>query len=256
MPRIGELRYSFAVPHRRVLQWQRTQQIRIEAYRDTGLAAPSSGTYTLYQPNGTVVVDAAAAVIVDGVATYTITAGTLPSSLPLGEGYWEEWSLVMPDGSTRSPRVLVALCRHALQPPAAEADVIGEYPTLDRDRPRDVASWQGFVDRAWDDILRRLTREGAWSYLAVDASAFYDVHLHCTLLRVFRFLMQKVSAERFERSYELHRNDYERSWAELKSAWDHDHDGQPDDATALQGVARSVMPAGAPVRRLWGGYRW
>jgi hypothetical protein len=256
MPRLGETRYSFSVPHRRVLQWDRTQTVRLEAHRDGSLAAPSSGTYTLYDPDGTKLVDGAAVTITDNVATCTVLQATLPTTLTLGEGYWEEWSLVMPDSTTRTPRVLAALSRFPLHPTAAEGDITGEYPTLDRDRPRDIDSWQDFIDRAWDDILRRLTREGAWSYLAVDSSGFYEAHLHCALMRVFRFLMQKVSAERFEKSYQIHKNDYERAWAELKSAWDHDHDGQPDDATALHGVARSVMPAGAPVNRSWGGYRW
>lgn len=247
MARLGERTYSFRIPYRRVLERARAQEARLPAYIDGAVATPSAGTYTLYGPDGSRVVNAQIVSFSDdGAALYTLSAGELPAALALGEGYLEEWSLVMPDGSTRTPRVLVALAKRQLFPVITDEDLTRDYPTLNAQRGTLLENWQGYIDSAWEEILRRLTREGAWSYLAVDASAFFDVHYHLTLKKIFAWFMQKNGAEKSEGSCKLHGSEYDRAWSHLATAWDHDHDGLPEDATEIEAVPHSLQPAGAP----------
>ena len=249
MPRIGERGYTFHAPYERVLERGRAQEVRQPAEYDGSTIAPSSGTYTLYDPDGDVVVTDSVTIGSDGVATYTIGASDLPSTLDLGTGYYEVWSLVMPDGSTRSPRRLVVLARKALDPPIGDGDMEHEYSGLAAMRGQALGSYQDSREQAWGQILRRLSREGAWSHLVYDASAFYDAHLALSLAKLFRSFHARTGDERWHREgrdQELH---YDRAWQALAVAWDRDEDGKPDDPDDRTGVDGPINRNAAPYHR-------
>src|SRR3990167_3168203 len=103
----AEVLYSFAVPYPNILERQRQHILKMPAYRDGALIAPTAAgsSLTLYKPGGDELVDAAAVTVTNSVAQYTLAAATLSSSIAFGDGYTEVWTLVMPDGTTRHPRL-------------------------------------------------------------------------------------------------------------------------------------------------------
>lgn len=249
MARIGERGYVFHAPYWRVLERGRAQEVRQPAEYDGSPIAPVSGTYTLTDPEGTAIVSAAAVTVgSDKVATYTVAAGSLPSTLDYGTGYTETWALLMPDGSTRSPRRIVVLARKALDPPVGDEDMEREYAGLASMRGPSIGGYQDAREQAWGQILRRLAQEGAWSWLVYDSSAFYDVHLALSLAKVFRSFHARTGDARWLEQARDQEAGYHRSWKALAVAWDRDEDGTPDDPTALSGPSGPVQRNAAVYR--------
>lgn len=249
MARIGERGYVFHAPTWRVLERGRAQEARQPAEYDGAPIAPTSGTYTLTDPSGTDIVATAAVTIgSDKVATYTIAALSLPSTLDLGTGYTETWALVMPDGSTRSPRRLVVLARKALDMPAGDDDMERENPAIGSMRGPSMSSYAEPREQAWGQILRRLTTEGAWSWLVYDSSAFYDSHLQLSLSKLYRGLYSRTGDPRWLEQARDAEAAYGRAWRSLAVAWDRDESGSPDDPEALTGPSAGVNRNAAPYR--------
>lgn len=247
MARIGERGYVFHAPFWRVLERGRGQEVRQPAEYDGKIIAPVSGTYTLFTPAGVVVVTAPFTVGSDGVATYTIDASALPATLDYGVGYYEEWAMLMQDGSTRSPRRIVVLARKALDPPVGDSALEDEYSdVLSSMKGSSIGSFQKPREQAWGEILRRLQQEGAWSWLVFDGSAFYSVHLSLSSAKLFRAFHIRTGDERWLREARDQETAYHRHWKSLAVAWDREQDGKPDNAEDLSGVSGGINRNAAP----------
>ena len=68
----------------------RTQIIECPVYSGSTLTAPASGTVTIYKGSGSKLVDAQAVTVTADIATYTLTAGVLPTTISLGD----DWLIV------------------------------------------------------------------------------------------------------------------------------------------------------------------
>ncbi len=124
--------YSARVPYPDVIERGRQQVVALEVYRDGSLVAPTEAgsSLTIYSPDGSKLVDAAAITVVAGIARYTLTALVLAATLSYGEGYLQVWSLVMPGGEVRPfPREMAVAVR-ALSPSVSVEDLEAEYPSI------------------------------------------------------------------------------------------------------------------------------
>ncbi|HEX4935116.1 MAG TPA: hypothetical protein VFV33_18155, partial [Gemmatimonadaceae bacterium] len=93
---VGTL-YSARIAYPDYLVRGRTQTVSLALYRSGALVAPtqSGSTFTLTSPAGVEIVSASAVTVSSSVATFAIGAASLPSTLTLGHGYREKWSLVL-----------------------------------------------------------------------------------------------------------------------------------------------------------------
>jgi hypothetical protein len=242
MPRIGETGYVFHAPNDRVLERGRAQEVRQPVELGGDVVAPTAGTYRLYDISGDLLLEDSATVGSDKVIAYTIGASDLPATLAFGSGYTEEWELTMPDGSTRKPRRLVIVARKALDMPVGDSDMDNEYVGLSGIRGASLSTYQAAREQAWGKILRRLTREGAWSHLAYGSAEFYDVALALSLAKLFRGLYARTGDVRWLNEARDQEAAYEREWKRLAVVWDRDEDGVPDNPEEREGV-------GGPIHR-------
>jgi hypothetical protein len=246
----AETLYTFRTLAPDVLVRSRACKVSMEVRRSGALVAPTQAgsTFTLVDPAGTIIVNAAAVTVTASVATYTIPSGSLPSTLTLGEGYQERWALVLTDRTETIDRE-ASLCIRPLPLTVSDADISGRYSQLARHLPAGETSWQGKIDLAWRTILRRLSSEGHPTYAIKSADQLYEPTLQLTLSYIFRDLaMAQRSGDggpwsEMARSAE---SAYERAYGSMTFRTDDDLDGLVDDPAKRRGTAIVVVPGGAP----------
>lgn len=121
------------------LQRGRDNAIECAVYRDGALVAPVSGSVSVYSGSAVALVDAAAVVVAESKATYTVSAATVAAE-SVGDGWRIEWELLMPDGVTHTFRNDAALARRRLYPVVTAADLYRRHPDLDPSDPATLVS--------------------------------------------------------------------------------------------------------------------
>ena len=219
--------------------------VSLEARSGASLVAPTSGTFTLRSPAGVVIVTGAVT-IVASVATFTVAAGDLPSTLAYGSGYVEEWDLLI-GGVTHYPRRDAYLARRALHCPVTQEDLLGSNPELLRQLGSAASSFDGWRDEVWADALNKLRGGGLWPEQIVEVSSLAPYIRYQTLYRVF--LNLSVSApDRYTAVMAEHKAMAAEAWREIKFTTDADQDGTPDDPSVLRGPQQGVILRGSAPR--------
>jgi len=246
-----EAPFTARIPFPDYLERERTQLVTLEVYRDGALEAPSSGTFTLIDASGVEQVSAAAVSVVGSRAQYSISAGTLPATLPLGEGWQGVWSLVFADGVTREFVRSGALVLRALHPVITDADLLACYSDLDDLRPNDMTSYQAPIDEAWRQIIGRLVGKGRFPYLILDPWSLRTIHLETALSLIFRDFASSVGEGRYLDLAESHKKTAASAWRSLTFQYDSNHDGRPDGSGDRKGAEPVIYLSNAP-RGRWG----
>lgn len=228
-----------------VLQWQRPNVVSAPLYRDGTIVAPSSGTFTLRDPNGTNVVDAAAVTITGSIATYTVLAAVLPSTASLGEGWMEIWDLVVSGVHYTTDRP-AALCRVPLVPVITDADLLLEHPDLVAWRPAAETSFQKAIDASWAELMGRLSAEGRLSYIMKPAAAFRQWHLYTTLGRIFVGWSKSQARGNWMELSKFYQDKANTEWGRITVQLDRDQNGIIDDTSRRDG-GFGVLNINAPV---------
>jgi len=252
----AETRYTARAAYPATYQRGRIQTAAIEVYRDGALVAPTSGTYTLYKPDGSKLVDAQAVTVTSSVATYSLASGTDPllaSTLTLGEGYLEVWALTI-SGVRYDYRRQVALAMYEFHPVVTDADIEAEYPDLDALQGTALSSWQGMIDQAWKGIIDRLRGLGHYPYLIMSPESFRRVHIEWTLYLIFRWASLN-QGDRWATLREEHKRGMDRAWSEMNFVVDTDHDGFADSQDRRASM-QVVHVNGSPQRAVTRSSRW
>ena len=116
--------YTARIRRPEILERGKAQQTELKVFLNGAQIVPTSGTYTLTQPNGTdkVVNEQALTIDTDGTATYNHTSSELATTLPLGEGYLQEFKLVI-SGDEHTFRRLGAVTLRRLYPTVTDEDL-------------------------------------------------------------------------------------------------------------------------------------
>ena len=178
--------YSARFMYSTLIERGRDNLIKCAAYRDGALAAPASGTVTVYDGSGGSVVSAAVS-ITASVAGYTVTDATT-ASLSLDDDWRVEWALLMPDGVVHTFRNDAALVRRALYPVVTDADLYRRVSSLDPSGNTPLSSistFQSSIDEAWTAIQHRLSQAGNRPNLVISPSALREAHLLLVLTMIF-----------------------------------------------------------------------
>ena len=202
---------------------ERGVNLTLEApiYSGALLAAPSSGTCTIYDEDGATV-STGAVTVASSVATYAIL-GTLTSPYELAMNWRVEWSLVMPDTRTYRFSNPAALVLRRIWAVLTDTDLIsGRYHDLNRYLPAGTTSWESWRVTSWEEIQRRLLKDERRPWLIMDPGAMLDVHRDLTLSLVFSAIgmTQRTSERDWTGLARDHRDAYERGWRSLSFAYD------------------------------------
>ncbi len=246
----AEILYTFRIPYPDVIERGRLQVVKMPAYRDGALAAPTSGTLQFYQ-GGTAVANLITCTISGSVAQ---ASATIPATFAYGEGYAELWSLVMPDGTTRSVRREMALCKYPLHPVVTDDDLEAEYPDLATQLG--ASHLQGPIDHAWGKVLRRLISRGALSYRITSPDALYDWHLNLALHLCFKSAYRGQQADRWKELYQFHLEAAKASYAEMNFTEDADDDGFADSSARKPAGTIVTLNAAPTARQRGPSARW
>ncbi len=232
-----------------LLERGRANVVTCPAYRDGALAEPSSGTLTVYSPNGTAVVDAQAVTVTGSIAQYSIASATV-TSYPYADGWTLEWSLVMPDGVTHTVRTDGALVRRSFYPVITDADIIARVPSLDPDSPTVItssANYQDELDEGWRVLVRRLVADGNLPQQIVSSYALREPHLVYTLSLILADLATRSEGQGFyAEEAGRYRGEYEAAYRRARAKIDRAEDGSV-------GTGRQPVQ---PITWLGGGASW
>lgn len=256
----AETLYTVRTPYPDILEMGREQVVSLPLYRSGALFAPTQAgsTVSIYKPDGTAIVSAGAVTVTSSVATYTIPASVLPTTLtPLGEGWREEWSLVVSgETSPRQYRREAVFARRSPYPTVTDADLVARYPDIVTQLGTIASSFQGFIDGAWGRILRHLIRGGHLTYLIVDLTGLHDWLENEVLTDVYwAFYRGGQGGEKWLKLAERHEAKA-RAFAESSNfTLDRNHDGKVDDSS--RGSAGTVIHLNAAAPASFAGSpRW
>jgi len=225
------------------LERGRDNLAKCRVYRDGALAAPSSGTVSVFNASNLEVVAAASVTISGSVAQYTITSGVLGAEL-LGAGWLFEWNLTMPDGVAHIFRTDGGLVRRRLYPVVTDADLTRRHTDLASLRPSGLTSYQDYIDEAWAEIENRLIGEGNRPYLVVNPHAFREVHLFKTLELIFTDFHMSAGDGKWLELANQYGKVYGIGWHRVAMSYDTDDDGFADSKDSRRSVISTVWLAG------------
>ena len=191
--------------------------------------------------------------IVGSRAQYSISAAILPSTLPVGEGWQEQWALLFADGVERTFRRSASLVLRSLHPVVTDLDLLACYSDLDDLRPADQTSYQASIDEAWRQIVGRLVGRGRFPYLILDPWSLREIHLETTLSIIFRDFASSIGEGRYLDLAESHKKTAASAWRQLTFQYDADHDGLPDGGGGRRAAEPVIYLSRSPGGR-WG--RW
>ena len=229
----SETIYTFSVSVPDFIERARTKVLKMPAYRDGAIAAPASGTFTLKDSSGTVYVSASAVTVSGGVAQYSLAAATIPSTVALGNGWIEEWALVMPDGTTRTPRRMAAISLKELFPTVSLGDARALHSTIDQVLADTDSTGQAKLDFAWGAVYRRIVSAGHKPYLILNAEALHEPLLYLWLHLIFNDAKTSMGDGTYKEHAADYKLAYEDAWKVLQLTYDTEEDGRPtgDDVT-------------------------
>lgn len=244
----AETVYSARIAYPDYIVRGRGQTVSVELYRDGALAAPTSGTFALYA-GSTEVVAPTAVTVASSIATYAISAGSLPSTLALGHGYHEVWSLACADGVTRSFRRDAAVVRYAAYPVVTDADLTAVYSDLARQRASTSTTFQAAIDESWKRILGRLEQQGVFPERVVSSWALREVHVELTL-HLLCLDFARAQGGRWMDLAAAHKKEFEMAWSRLRFT---EGDGSAE-SEAMKPANKGVTFLNASPRASWRGF--
>ena len=247
MPIPSDIGHTFRVRAPSVYERGVAQTVSMECRLAGSLVAPASGTMTLRSPTGSTVWTGAVT-ITSGIARAAVDA--LAATVAYGDGYREEWSLVIDNVTTVGAREAY-VARRALHCPVTQADLESRHPRLATLMGTAASDLQSFVDEAWSACLQKLTSAGRWPESIVEPTSLRGYVQAHALYLIFRSMLTSTQAgvDRYAALAEGYRIEAASLWADVRFRADTDQDGTADNADrrgAAQVVRRAV--AGWPNR--------
>lgn len=226
----GATLYSFRNSYPAVIVREKANTAKLAAYRSGALVAPSSATYTLVNPAGNAVVNAAACTITGSIAQYSIASGSLPSTLTVGEGYQERWVFTF-SGEPATVEILRPACMvvAAVYPVVSDADLTAQYFNLSNYLAGSLTSFQSQIDEAWGQLMARLVKHGRLPYCIRTPDSLREAHLHLTLAILFQGFGLGAEGEHWRTLAKEHKAAFEAAYQSLTVQLDNDQDRLVDN---------------------------
>jgi hypothetical protein len=244
-----ETLYTFRISTPNYLERGRGQVVKLPAYRDGALVAPTEAgsTFSLYDDSNQPVIDAQPISVTGSIASFEIADTVLTEDLQLADNWREEWSLVMPDG-VRNVRRDAGLCLHLLYPVVTLEDLLAKHRTLLDILPKTDPYAQGYLDDAWITINNRIVSKGRRPYLIMSPWSTKELQENLTLSRIFYDASTSLQegGGQYKRDGDRYKQDFENAWATLSFNYDSDQDGAADGTDQVS--AEPVVSLNCPPR--------
>jgi hypothetical protein len=230
---MADLLYSFDLLSRYLIIRGQDTTLTASWSRAGSTVTPTPGTARVYRSSSEEVIGATAFTVdADDIASVTVPAAAT-ADLPLETGWTVEWSDVeFPDGSTRTFVAEAVLVRHAMAPPASQADLYRRFARLDPTHRSPMVSsdfdLQDKLDEAWREIEDRLYRNGRRPELVMSPAQFRRPHRELALALIFEDL-RTMNWEAYDTVASQLRQGFEAMWSQLVFSYDADEDGLPDE---------------------------
>jgi len=183
-----------------------------------------AGTYALYDATGT-------SIVTGTVATGAVSVA-VPSTLDLGSGSYEVWSITSPFVGTVRVPVYISASLDSRWNLISHGQLIQSNSWLAIGYPAGRSSWEDFCTAATTETLQVLTRQGRWSTEAnadlFSASPLTVPTYHRCMEMIYRDAGALNGAPHFAILAEYHAEQNRDWWARATVAWDEDEDGTAD----------------------------
>lgn len=169
-----------------------TQTLRLEVWDDSALAAPSSGTVSIWDQSDVLVVDGASVTVVANVATYSLAAASIPATLPYSDAWRAQWSLVL-GGQTEVFDQPAALVRNVFRATVVPGDLVrlhsefGAGRELDPQQDEHGPTLGDFITEAEIWIEDQLWQAGRRAELVLDSGRLRAPCMAKALEKAFRW---------------------------------------------------------------------
>lgn len=206
------------------------------------VVAPSAGTYTLFDPGGVVVVNAAAVTITDRVATYTVPAALLPTSRLFEDRWQERWALTIAGVVYDFDRD-AALVSRRIYPTLTDDMVVGGSALLRRIMAkRGTTRFQAEREEAWTEILQWVMEQERWPSLILNQWVFQRPHKWLTRRMIYANGRTDLPEGNFEDLASEAHNLAEKHLSEIRLVYDETGDGLRSDAIdGTQKMGQTLM---------------
>ena len=235
-----------------LLERAKGQTTELEIYRDGAQVVPTLATYSLVRPDNIYIVEGGSPAISEsGTLTYTHTSGQLPATLPLGEGYIQEWSVTI-SGEVFEFRRMTSMVLKRLYPVITDLDLTSTYSDLESIRPSSLSSYQKYIDEAWYTLINRLrTESSGYEYLVLSPVALRASHLELSLFYIFRDFHSSLGQTngRYLDLAEMHKKAYAVEWSSVNWIYDENHSGRADDPDNRKSRLSTIYLNGPPASR-------
>lgn len=203
--------------------------ITAPVYKDAVIVAPSAATVSIFNGSNVAVVSGAVASIVDGVASYQITAATT-SDQTRSEGWRVQWSLSV--AATVSPDGLIiasndaALVLRGVHPVVTAADIWRRLRAMNPSHRARLQSedLQDEISESWTEIQQGLIDQGNRPNLIMSPSSLRRCHLSLSIAYVFENMGKPYAEEAAH-----WRDRYREAWRDLSFLYDSSDSGEIDD---------------------------
>lgn len=233
------LRSSSALLLRRAV----AQTLRAEVWDDSALAAPTSGTISIWDGSDTVIVDAAAITVAGNVATYPLLAATVPATLAYSDTWRAQWSLVL-GGQTEVFDQPAALVRNVFRAPVVPGDLIrlhsefGGGRELDPQQEAEGPTLGEFITEAEIWIEDELWRMGRRAELVLDSGRLRAPCLAKALEVAFRWASTFAQdGSQLLKLADRYEQEAGAAFGRVQFRYDAEQTGKPASAPKLPGVS-------------------
>ncbi len=240
--------YALDIPHPYLMVRGAEQTITAPIRHGSGggLVAPTEAgsTVTIYRPNGTEFVSAAAVTVTSSTAGYTLTPTAAEA---LGEGWRVVWSLLF--GTETVVRQSTAmLCQYLPFPVISERELYEEEPELRYRVPQAQGEkgtdegWQPQIDAAWHAIQRKLIEQGDRPWRIIEPTDLHDILQYGVLRRACKSITTDPEGiwQDKARGYMFDERD---AWARLRVQYLDQEAGTRKAASAVIRLAPVGRPA-------------
>ena len=226
---LKDARPSVRFPLPDLLVQGKDNTVSAAVYLNAAIVAPTAATVSIYNASNVAVVSGAVASIVDGVASYQLTAAATTDQTR-GEGWRIEWSLsvagtVSPDGKIIATND-AALVLRGVHPVVTAADIHRRLRAMNpNNRARLQSSdLQDEISESWTEIQQALIDQGNRPNLIMSPSSLRRAHLALAIAYVFENMGKPYTDEA------MHwRDRYREAWRDLSFLYDHSDSGEIDD---------------------------
>lgn len=220
-----------------------TQTLSFEVLQDGDLATVASGTITILDETGTVIVNAAALTVSSGTCSYSLLNTSVPATLQPAER-WQVTLVLSVGGLTETIRKNANLVLNALHPVVGDTDILARHSDLGNLLPASRVNWGVHIQAAYEVIARRLLAKGRRPWLVMSPWSLYDAHLNLALSFIFTDLETYTSgAGKYSEMGKKYMADYESAWGALEFLYDDANSGEVKNTGASVAAQPSIWLA-------------